>query len=86
MDSLILNEACRSVEAIRSSMVRAAIAMMKEIEKQDSKSQKLLQRKQYAPNSNNKKQLRFHSTKKRHVTKTRWAKPTTDEVSKCKKH
>ena len=91
MDSLIkelqtLNEACTSVEAIRSSMVhvRAAIPLMKGIEKQDSKSQKLLQRKRYAPNSNNEKQLRFYSTKKRRVTKSRWAKPTADEVSKCK--
>ena len=34
----------------------------------------------YAPNSNNKKQLVFHSTKKKRQTSSnRWTKPTTDE-------
>ena len=96
MDKMIkqlqtMNQTCTNTDAITSSMVhvKAAIAIIKVLEERESGSNKttvLNQRKRYAPNVNNEKQLRFRSTKKRRVITSRWAKPNQEEIEKCKEN
>ena len=83
-----LNMQCTSIDAVTISMthVRTAISVIKALQVNRNPQLSIIPRKRVAPNANNEKQLRFHSTIKKRKIVSRWAKPTEAEVEECREN
>ena len=81
-----LLKTCQHTDALKACKqhLTSAITVMRAIENTDYKPAVLPQKRQYPPNKNSEKQLRFFSTKKRKMASTHLSKPSYSESQKCK--